>query len=152
MKYFNQILLLSSVLVFFSCNNKSIEGLNSKIAELEASNLKLKDSIKSYEYNKLTTYYSIVIPEEISYKVNDTAKVNVAFAVFDKLKPYNVYTATESGKPDKLLFKNLTDSRFKYNFVPNKVGIHTIRLVSIFEIDDDTKILIPSIFNTRITE
>ena len=152
MKCFKQILLLSSVLLFFSCNNKSIAELNSKITELEVSNLKLKDSIKSCEYNKLTNYYSIVIPEELNFKVNDTAKVHVAFAVYDKFKPYNVYTATESGKPDKLLFKNITDSRFKYNFVPDKVGIHTIRLVSVFKIDDRTEVLIPSIFATRITE
>ena len=139
-------------MLFLSCNSSSVSELNSRIAELEASNDKLKDSIKSFEYNKLISYYSIVIPEELSFKVNDTANVNVAFAVFDKLIPYEVYTATESGQPDKLLYKNLTDSRFEHNFVPTKTGKYAIRLVSVFKIDEDTKILIPSNYEVDVTE
>ena len=154
MKNAKFILIFTLLISFLSCNNEKIAELNNRISELEKQNFKLTDSIKKLKYQELFTLSLIGIPYKSTFRVGEKSRIKFFFNHHKKIMPYNVYTTTNEGKLDKLIFKNLTGNEFEYRFVPSKIGGEQIKLVAVFKIgnDDKEEIHVPTNLFVKIKE
>ena len=136
MKKTNFGLILILLTFFFSCNEKKISELNNRITELETQNKKLTDSISKSDYYKVLSSNIVGLTAKPEFIVNEKSDVKFLFNYPEKLLTYNVYTTTSDGKPDKLIYENLTDNEFMYSFIPEKAGEHNIKLVAVFKMNN----------------
>ncbi|PNW26444.1 hypothetical protein BKP44_17110 [Formosa algae] len=136
MKKTNFGLILILLTFFVSCNEKKISELNNRITDLEIQNKKLTDSISKADYYKVLGSNIVGLTAKPEFIVNEKSDVKFLFNYPEKLLPYNVYTTTSDGKPDKLIYENLTDNKFMYSFIPEKVGEHNIKLVAVFKMNN----------------
>ncbi|WP_339918463.1 hypothetical protein [Yeosuana marina] len=152
MKKTNLGLILILLTFFISCNEKKISELNNRISELETQNKKLADSISKSDYYKVLGSNIIGLTSKPQFTVNEKSEVKFLFNYPEKLLTYNVYTTTSDGKPDKLIYENLTDNEFMYNFVPKKVGEHNIKLVAVFKMNnkENEEIQVPTNFYVTV--
>ncbi len=136
MKNIILVLILIFLICFVSCNEYKISELNNQISKLEIQNKKLTDSISKSLYYKVLGSNIIGLTAKSEFTINEKSEVKFLFNYPEKLLTYNVYTTSIDGKPDELIYKNLTDNEFIYNFVPNKVGEHDIKLVAVFKMNN----------------
>lgn len=131
---------------FLSCNEKKIARLNEQILELEVQNQKLVDSIKKSQYYKIENADIIGLTFEPSFRIGEESRVRFIFNYPEKIFPYDVYTTAADGRPDQLVFSNLTENHFDYDFIPDKAGEHQIELVTVFKMKDSvtTEYYIPT--------
>ena len=154
MKKTNFGLILLLLTFFVSCNEKKISELNNRITDLETQNKKLTDSISKADYYKVLGSNIIGLTAKPEFNVNEESEVKFLFNYPEKLLTYSVYTTTNDGKPDELIYDNLTDNEFKYNFVPKKAGEHNIKLVAVFKINnkENEEIHVPTNFYVKVKE
>ncbi|WP_157804985.1 hypothetical protein [Confluentibacter lentus] len=152
MKNTNLGLILILLTFFVSCNEKKISELNNRISELETQNKKLNDSISKSEYYKVLSSNIIGLTAKPEFTINEKSEVKFLFNYPENLLPYNVYTTTSDGKPDKLIYENLTNNEFMYNFVPEKVGEHNIKLIAVFKMNnkENEEIHVPTNFYVTV--
>lgn len=102
-------------------------------------NRALKDSLnKKSEYNKLISSDLILLPNSLSFSLNDENRVTGVFSQRQKLPHYNLYIADEDynfEEADKLNFQITEDNKFEFNFVPKRKEDGTVRLVAVFDLD-----------------
>ena len=132
--HFGIILIL--VISFVSCNEKKITELNNRISELEILNKKLTDSISKTDFEKVLNSNIIGFTAVSEPRVNEECEVKFIFNYSEKLPEYNVYSTTENGEPDELIYSNLNDNEFKHKFIPKKAGKHNIKLVAVFKLNN----------------
>lgn len=144
---------LNIILICFlimSCNhgNDNDNKLKDKIAKLEKLNSKLRDSIITINYKKISNSITFGISKDSILKVGKMEKVKFIFHYPEKMIHYDVYTADSTGSPDKLIMENLTDNEFEYEFTPTKSGQELVELIAVFNIKnefDDEVIEVPII-------
>ena len=151
-KHFGILLIL--MISFVSCNEKKITELNERISLLETQNKKLTDSITKSEYHKVENSSIIGMTSKPSFHLGEKSQVRFVFTYPEKIMSYNVYTSTVEGEIDELIFKNLTDNHFEYDFIPNEIGEEQIQLITVFKMNDsvNTEYHIPTNFFVTITE
>ena len=145
------LLILILLISFISCDDKKTEILTEKISHLEIQNQKLKDSITKFEYDKVENSRILGLTFKPTFQVGENSQVNFIFSYPEKIMTYDVYTSTDDGEPDELIFKNLTNNQFDYDFVPTKIGEEQIELIAVFKMNDslNTEFHIPT--NTTVT-
>ena len=132
--HFGIILIL--VISIVSCNEKKITELNNRISELEIQNKKLTDSISKMDFEKVLNSNIIGFTAVSEPRVNEECEVKFIFNYSEKLPTYNVYSTTENGEPDELIYSNLNDNEFKHKFIPKKTGEYNIKLVAVFKLNN----------------
>ncbi len=154
MRKIYSILIFIFLVSFVSCNDKKITELNERISELEIRNKKLTDSITKSEYNKTKNSSIIGLTSKPTFRDGEKSQAKFIFNYPEKIMTYDVYTSTDEGKPDKLIFNNLTDNHFEYNSIPRKIGEEQIELITVFKMNDsvNTEYHIPTNLIVTITE
>ena len=140
--------LIISILIFTitSCGNGEIAELKNRISKLESTNSKLADSITKLNYNKIINLDVISLTDKPILKVGKKEKVKFIFHYQENLFKYDVYTTDSAGSPDKLIYENLTDNEFEYEFIPTEKGKEIVELIAVFKIKNklfDEKINVP---------
>ena len=139
------------ITIFSSCQNKNIDILNSKISELENRNKELEDSLNRYEYEKIISHELIGVPSKDRFSINEPNSFTFVFPNRQKFHKYDVYEIDSNNESRKLLYKNLTDSRFNYDFTPKHKNDKSFELEAIFDLDS-IKIVIPASIDMTLTE
>lgn len=135
------LVLLTLILVLTtSCKNQEVKKLNNRIIELEKMNLTLQDSIKNIELQRIISSELIGISEKTIISPNQNNQFTFLFSQTQNLPKYNVYRVikNDTNVTRKLIVKNLTKSRFKYNFIPKDENDSSFDLIAEFHIDDIT--------------
>ena len=146
-------LILISLVFLTSCGNKKVEELNKRISELENQNTKLINSLNNSKYLRVLSSDLIGIPHKNNLTTNQANKFTFLFSSIQKLPKYNVYQITKNGNEElrELLFENLTDSRFEYNFIPKSNKDKSFELLAEFDLDS-IRVDIPSSIDMSLNE
>lgn len=140
MRNFIFITILSVVVT--SCQNVDKTILLEQIESLTIENKALKDSLaKKYEYTNLISSELILLPNSLSFNLNDENRVTGVFTQRQKLPHYELYLADEDfnfEKTDKLNFQIREDNKFEFNFVPKRKEDKAVRVVAVFDLDTVT--------------
>ncbi len=120
--------------------------------ELENLNKKLIDSITKSDFEKVLNSNINGFTAVTEPRVNEECELKFIFNYPEKLPTYNVFSTTENGQIDKLIFSNLKDNEFKYKFVPKKAGEHKIKLVAVFKLNnaENEEIQVPTNLSVEI--
>jgi len=150
------LIILSILLtaLFVSCNNEKITGLNMRIMELETQNRKLTDSINDIGLSRILNSNIYGLTNKLKFKVDEEIKVQFEFQSRVQLPKYKVYTSSEDGKLDKLVYDNMTGDRFEYSFTPKKRGEYPIKLWVVVNTNTVKygEIKIPATSTIKVTE
>jgi len=128
-----KLFLILITISLISCGESKINELNKKVTELENANAQLRDSILELRIKKVLKSSTFALTTKPYYEVGDTVKVNLKFSYPEKIWPYNVYTVDENWNLDELLFENLSDNEFNYEFIAEKSGERKIELMAVFK-------------------
>lgn len=127
------------VLVFvFSCDDSKIKNLNNRISYLEAVNEKLRDSLNNVTYMRILSSELIGIPEKNVLIPNEENKFTFMLTdLHQDLPEYSVYLITKDGKKEEkeLLYKDIKESKFEYNFIPKDDNEKSFKLSAEFDLD-----------------
>ncbi|WP_299002511.1 hypothetical protein [uncultured Tenacibaculum sp.] len=131
------IIILFTLILLTSCQNKEIKKLNDKIFELEKLNKKLSDSLKNRTYKKLINSNLWGISENNNLMINKPNKFKFVFSSIQKLPEYNIYAVTnKKGKKTRtLIYENYTDAEFEYNFIPENDKDSSFEIEALFVFD-----------------
>ena len=132
------IVIITLVFLLVSCNNEETDNLQKRIAELEATNKKLQDSLNNIERDKIISSSLILIPQEEKMRSQETNKFTGIFfqdVNFPKYNVYEVFTDSDGEKQRKLIREGVTDSKFQYEFTPTSKTDNQIELIAEFEKD-----------------
>lgn len=152
-----KFILITSILAFIlsSCKEKKVGELKNRISELESLNSKLTDSITRLNYEKIQFPQIIPISDKPILKVGKKETVKFIFHYQEELFEYDVYTTDSIGSPDELIYENLKNNEFEYEFTPTKTGEEIVELIAVFNIKNelfDEEIHIPIISGFATTE
>jgi hypothetical protein len=135
-------LLILVSLLNYSCKNTEVEELKKQISDLELKNKILQDSLNKYDEYSIINSLLIGIPELRDYKVNETGIINFGFLKYGEIRKYNVYQKIKGTEDKKLLYSNLTEPKFKFEFTPKSIDDNEVELITEFESLEDGKDLI----------
>ena len=126
-------LLIFVSILNYSCKNSEVEELKIQISDLELKIRILQDSLDKYDEYSIINSQLIGIPELRDYKVNETGIINFGFLKYGEIRKYNVYQKIKETEEKKLLYSNLIDSRFKFEFTPESIDDNEVELITEFE-------------------
>jgi hypothetical protein len=133
-------ILFFSILSFFtSCENDT----NSRITTLELEIEKLIDSINNLELQKLTSLKIVATPENKSFRVNETGKINFAFQYVSEIQNYNVYKIDRLNNARELIIENNNVTYFSYDFIPKSSEEENLEFEAVIETKNNEEIYFP---------
>jgi hypothetical protein len=140
-------LITLSLTMFFSCSDETLK-LNSRILQLEQENKTLIDSIDKIEYNKIVNSELIMLPHSNKLKVNEVNKITGLLVEHQTFKDFNIFerdTTLYTSEPEKkLIFKNYSNYRFEFDYIPKTKKDNWIHILAEFDLDS-IKVKIPGI-------